>query len=611
MKIKDLSKTIARKFVDVISLKNWQVETDSGWTDIESINKTVPYEVWTIKTASGKEIKCADNHIFIDANGEQIFAKDSLGKELKTKNGTDMVCSVENTGKEENMYDLSLPAGSTHCYYTNDILSHNTTLLTIMILWYVMFNEDKTVLIISNKEDTSEEILQRIKLAYEEIPAFLKPAVITWQGQTIKFANGSRIKISATSANSARGLSVNLLAVDECSIIDDFKADDFFKAVLPTISSSKKSKIILTSTPKGTNNYFYRVYQESLTGKSAWKSMSVPWYMIPGRDEEWRRMALSDCGGDEKLFLQEYCCEFIQDGDATIDKDLLDELKSQTIKPKIINTEEYKVWEKPNPTHVYSMGVDVSDGVGSCASCIQVVDITDIRDIRQVACYNDRYIDPQNFAKKINEIAEQWGKPWIFIERNSMGTEVVAALEREPFYYPRLAAYDQKKKTDYSKKGIMSSTNVKYEGVTNMRYYMNTLRCVHIPDVATINEFITFVKKPNGTFGKTNGANIFDDRVMALCWALFALQVPLVNVCYAVSEYDENGKPLKVENTYVPNGSDLFKFPTMLFGEAPEPKRTKREMELRFPGYEYYDENQNIMDMTLEDLYDAGWVNVF
>ena len=486
-----------------------------------------------------------------------------------------------------------------------------STIMTIFALWFTMFNEDKTILLVANKEETCEEILSRIKLAYEELPIWLKSPVKVWQAQTIQFANGSRIKISASSASSGRSSSVSVLLIDEAAHLDPFKSKEFFKSVLPTISSSKKSKIIMSSTPNGTNNYFYESYQKSLTGKSAWKSITIPWYMIPGRDEEWKKMALDDCNGDDKMFLQEYCCEFIQDGDATIDKNLLDELKSQTIKPKILNTEEYKVWEKPEPDHVYSMGVDVSDGVGSCASCIQVVDITDVRDIRQVACFNDRYIDPQNFAKKINEIAEQWGKPWIFIERNSMGTEVVAALEREPFYYPRLAAYDQKKKTDYSKKGIMSSTNVKYEGVTNMRYYMNTLRCVHIPDVATINEFTTFVKKPNGTFGKTNGANIFDDRVMALCWALFALQVPLVNVCYAVAEYDENGKPLKVENSYVPSGSNLFKLPSIIFGNAPEAKKTKREMELRFPGYEYYDENQNIMDMTLDDLRDAGWVNVF
>lgn len=487
-----------------------------------------------------------------------------------------------------------------------------TSLASIIILWFCMFQEDKTCLIVAHKESGAEEVLDRIKLAYEELPLYIKSPVVKWQGQTVEFQNGCKIRIAATGAGSTRGITAALVLCDEAALIPSHLSDEFFKSVLPTVSSSKKAKIIMTSTPKGTDNYFYRIYQESLTGKSQWKSMSIPWYMIPGRDETWKKMALEDCGGDERMFLQEYCCEFLQDGDSTIDKDLLDSLKSQTVRPKILNTDEYKVWEKPDPTHVYSMGVDVSDGVGSCASCIQVIDITDVRDIRQTACYNDKYIDPQNFAKKISEIAGQWGNPWIFIERNSMGTEVVAALEREPFYYPRLAAYDQKKKTDYSKKGIMSSTNVKYEGVTNMRYFMNTLRCVKIPDVATVNEFMTFVKKPNGTFGKTNGANIYDDRVMALCWALFALHVPLVNVCYVVLEYDETGKPLRVENNYVPTGNNLFKLPMGAFGGVfDSPKKTKREVELRFPGYEYAEDNPQVEDMTYEDLMDAGWRTVF
>ena len=507
---------------------------------------------------------------------------------------------------------LKLMADSNRTVILSARQSGKTSMITIFALWYTMFNNDKTILIVANKESSAREVLSRIRLAYKEMPVWLKSPVAVWQAEQVEFVNGSKIRVSATSESSSRGFSTNVLLIDECAFLEEHKADGFFKSVLPTISSSKKSKIILTSTPNGQNNYFYRMYKLSLDGKMQWKSITIPWYMIPGRDEEWKKMAMADCGGDERMFLQEYCCEFLQDGDSTIDKDLLDSLKSQAIRPKILNTDEYKVWEKPDPEHVYSMGVDVSDGVGSCASCIQVADITDIRDIRQVACYNDKYIDPQNFAKKIFEIAGQWGNPWIFIERNSMGTEVVAALEREPFYYPRLAAYDQKKKTDYSKKGIMSSTNVKYEGVTNMRYFMNTLRCVRIPDVATVNEFVTFVKKPNGTFGKTNGANVYDDRVMALCWALFALHVPLVNVCYAVLEYDETGKPLKVENNYVPSGQNLFKLPVGAFGGIiDEPKRTRREIELRFPGYEYAEENPQIEAMSYDDLVDAGWRTVF
>ena len=143
-----------------------------------------------------------------------------------------------------------------------------------------------------------------------------------------------------------------------------------------------------------------------------------------------------------------------QEGTSTIDTSYLELLEKTCASPSVLESDNFKVWEEPNPSHVYSIGVDVADGVGECASCVQVVDITDLRDIRQVACYNDRFIDPDNFSKEIYEIAKIWGKPWILVERNSMGASTVAGLEHDPFYYERLVSYDAKTKIDYSKHGV-------------------------------------------------------------------------------------------------------------------------------------------------------------
>ena len=592
-----------KKFTDVISLKNWQVETEAGWEDISSINKTIPYRKYTIETESGKTLDCADNHIIMDKDGNQVFAKDSLGIEVKTKDGPEKITSVVDTGIEEEMFDLTLPEGSTHCYYTNEILSHNTTLLTIFALWYTTFQDDKTVLIVANKEEIALEILNRIRLAYEELPIWLKPGVKEYQKQSIVFLNGSKIKISATSTSAGRGLSINCLIVDECAIIDPFKSSEFFKSVLPTISSSKQAKILLTSTPKGTNNFFYRVIREAMTGKSAWKYMSVPWNMIPYRDEEWKQTAISDCGGDMQLFRQEYCCEFIEEGDSAIDKAVLDAMHMETYEPQVLNTNEYKVWHMPDPNHVYSIGVDVSDGVGGCASCIQVTDITNLREIHQVACYNNRYIDPAHFAIELYEIACQWGRPWILCERNSMGCETIATLEREPFFYPRLVSYDGKDKIDYSKHGIMSSTNVKFDGISNLRYYMNVLKVLKIPDADTMAEFDTFIKYPNGTYKKASGANIFDDRVMALVWSLFILWIPIAESCLCVLETDTAGKPLKVEKTYDDSGKDLY---NLVGGMIPPDPKPTRQAPI-FGGYIPYSADFNEDNMTMSDLIGAGW----
>lgn len=145
-----------------------------GFEDIQSINKTIQYEIYEIKFKSGNSIRVADNHIFFDADLNEIYAKDSLDKILAVKGGFDKVVSVNATGKFDNMYDLTVNSKN-HRYYTNGILSHNTTTAAGYLLWYACFNEDKTVLIASNKNSNATEIMDRIKFAYEELPSWIKP----------------------------------------------------------------------------------------------------------------------------------------------------------------------------------------------------------------------------------------------------------------------------------------------------------------------------------------------------------------------------------------------------------------------------------------------------
>ena len=383
-----------------------------------------------------------------------------------------------------------------------------TTMMTIFALYYTIFQSDKTVLLVANKQGTAREVLGRIRLAYENLPVWLKPGVTEWQKESVKFANGSRIAISSTSTSAGRSFSINCLLIDECAFIPPHLSDEFFTSVLPTITPSKKSKLILTSTPNGASGYFYERVRDAMRGKTEWKYVSVPWTSIPGRDLEWYKKALSDCNNDEKFFSQEYACAFLQDGDMAFDKAYLEEMKRRTKEAPVLNTQEYKVWETPKQGHTYAMGVDVAEGVGDCASCVQVIDITDLTNIRQVACYNNRSIDPSHFAKVIFDIALQWGKPYVLIERNNMGIEVVSRLEGEPFYYPKLIAYDAAEREKAKRNGIISSVQSKYDGVSNMRYYMNVMRAMDIPDAQTLTEFDTFIRptrRPTGTASSTTG----------------------------------------------------------------------------------------------------------
>lgn len=342
----------------------------------------------------------------------------------------------------------------------------------------------------------------------------------------------------------------NNVVSHNCAHIDRYKEDEFFNSVMPVISSSKNSKVFLISTAKGTSNRFYKIYSEAELGKNEWKAEKIHWTEVPGRDEKWRKNALSDLGGDEQYFAQEYENVFIETGETAIDKDIIKGFREIVRPPEILNTNEYKVWEAPNPKKIYVFGIDVSDGVGNAASCIQGLDITDLTCIKQVFKYWNKFIDTAHFAKEIFDISKQWGKPPIMIERNSMGGEVVNFLTGQPYNYERIVSYDQSQQVNYQKGGIYSSTNVKYEGVSNMRYWMNSLRAVEIYDLQTIQEIETFVKFPNGTWHKQSGTNIYDDCVMSLLWGLFALHTPITESLFEIVQYDERGKPLKIKKSY-------------------------------------------------------------
>lgn len=115
-----------RKFIDTIDIDDWLVETDSGWSDIKAIGKTIEYNEWKLKTENGLELICADTHIVFDDNMDEVFVKDlKIGDNIITKNGLDKVILVEKLDKKNNMYDLQLN-DINHRFYTNDILSHNS-----------------------------------------------------------------------------------------------------------------------------------------------------------------------------------------------------------------------------------------------------------------------------------------------------------------------------------------------------------------------------------------------------------------------------------------------------------------------------------------------------
>ena len=171
-----------------------------------------------------------------------------------------------------------------------------TTTAAAYILWYTIFQADKNVAILANKDKTAREILSRYQLMYEYLPLWMQQGVKTWNKGDIELENNSKVFTAATTAAGIRSKSVNLLYIDEAAIIPNNVADAFFTSVYPVVSAGQTTKILITSTPLG-YNHFWKFWNDAEHGRNGFVTLFIPYWRIPGRDEKWaeeQRKVLGD-----------------------------------------------------------------------------------------------------------------------------------------------------------------------------------------------------------------------------------------------------------------------------------------------------------------------------
>jgi len=422
-----------------------------------------------------------------------------------------------------------------------------TTMMTIYALWNACFNEDQRILIVANKEKTAIEIFKRVRMAYEELPNWLKPGVVEYGKTSMTLGNGTSIGISTTTGTAARGMSCNVLILDELAFIDNNLVEDFWRSVYPIISSFKKSKIFIASTPNGTENLFYKLYHGAKSGGNNWTNERIDWWEVPGRDEEWKTETIKSLGSKE-AFDQEFGNVFLETGESIIDDEIIKKCNLTIQDPKyVFDDGHYKLWETPVADRIYTVGVDVSEGIGQAASCMQVFDITDLTNIEQVAIYHNRNISPYKFAEKVFEILKHWYSPPVLIERNNCGSGVVDNLKNIHAYENIVTYAPSTGKVKYDRQGVLAHTNTKYKGVVNMRYWVNEVRSLTFRDNDTLHEMKNFVRYPNGTWSSRNGDDMWDDRVMSMIWSLMVLESIITEKYFEIIKYDDNNKPLVIK----------------------------------------------------------------
>jgi hypothetical protein len=299
--------------------------------------------------------------------------------------------------------------------------SGKSTTVVSYLLHYVVFNDNVNVGILANKASTAKDLLGRLQKSYENLPKWMQQGVQVWNKASLELENGSKIIAASTSASAVRGMSFNIIFLDEFAFIPNHIADEFFSSVYPTISSGKTTKVIIVSTPKGMN-HFYRLWHNAERGRNEYIPTEVHWSEVPGRDAVWKAQTISNTS--EQQFQQEFECDFLGSSDTLISSA---KLKSLIFEDPIQKNKGLDVYFNPIEDRSYFITVDVARGTENDYSAFIVFDITEFP-WRVVAKYKNNQIKPMLFPSIISDVAKAYNQSYILVEINDIGEQVANIL---------------------------------------------------------------------------------------------------------------------------------------------------------------------------------------
>ena len=349
------------------------------------------------------------------------------------------------------------------------------------LLWFALFHSEKTIAILANKGATAREMLGRITLMLENLPFFLQPGCKALNKGSIEFSNNSRIIAAATSGSSIRGMSVNLLYLDEFAFVE--RAAEFYTSTYPVVSAGKDTKIIITSTANGIGNIYHKIWEGAVQGVNEFKPFRVDWWDVPGRDEAWKLQTIANTS--KLQFDQEFGNTFFGTGDTLINAETLMSLRAQNPKTHLEGG-DLLIYKETERGHEYIMCVDVSKGRGQDYSTFTLIDIS-VRPFEQVAVYRNNTISPILYPNIIYKYAKSYNNAYIVVESNDQGGVVCNGLYHE-LEYENLHVTSSVKSSGL---GIEMNRKVKRLGCSAIKDIIENNK-LNIVDENTILEISTF-----------------------------------------------------------------------------------------------------------------------
>ena len=476
---------------------------------VKSAHAKVEYDATTIAEFQ----KCCDTD-----NGPLYFMQNFMKIQHPTRGGIPF---------DPFDYQLELIENYNNYRYSINMLGRQmgkTTVAAGYLLWYAMFKPDSTILVAAHKATGANEIMQRIRYAYESCPDHIRAGVTEYNKGSITFDNGSRIVSSTTTENTGRGMSLTLIYLDEFAFVRNTIAKEFWTSLSPTLATGGKA--IVTSTPNNDDDQFAMIWagankmfdehgNETEVGVNGFRPFLAKWDQHPERDDAWANQERTSIG--EERFRREHECEFVIYEETLINPLKLVEMKG--IDP-IRRMGQVRWYKHPHPNCSYVVSLDPCAGTGGDSAGIQVIELPTMVQVAEwqhnrtpVEGQIRTMMDIMHYLKELSVKQVYWS-----VENNTIGEAALVVIrDTGEENFPGEMLHEPKKVAGKrGRKGFHTSHKSKVEGCLSLKRLIESDKFV-LNSKALISELKNFVARGN-SFAAKPGEH--DDLVMSLMLAL-------------------------------------------------------------------------------------------
>ena len=289
-----------------------------------------------------------------------------------------------------------------------------STLSAAYSLWMMLFQNDKNILVIATSKDTAKNLITKVRIMYEALPAWLKTAIVENNKLSLIFKNGSQIKAIASNESAGRSEALSLLIIDEAAFIE--KIDTIWTAAQQTLATG--GRCLAISTPNGVGNWFHKTWIDAQDGLNKFNTVKLHWTCHPERDQEWRDEQTKNLGPTQAA--QECDADFLSSGRSVVDPSILEWYKEKMCcepTEKSGFDRNLWIWGYPDYSKNYLICADVARGDGTDYSAAQVFDL---EEMEQVAEYKGQ-LGTTEFGNFLIELATKYNDALLVVENNNIG----------------------------------------------------------------------------------------------------------------------------------------------------------------------------------------------